>query len=66
MLAVVGAITLGLVVRLMRDRTTLRQAEIGEGPYVDYLIWMAIGAPMLVVALLLVLAISGGLDGRDP
>ena len=32
-------------------------------PYFDYLIWMSIGAPLILVGLLLVLAITGGLGG---
>jgi formate hydrogenlyase subunit 3/multisubunit Na+/H+ antiporter MnhD subunit len=33
-----------------------------SGPWFDYLIWMALGAPFILVGLLLILAMMGGLN----
>jgi hypothetical protein len=46
--------------------TTTRLAPTGDitGPHFDYVIWIALGLPMLFVLLLAMLAISGALTSR--
>jgi hypothetical protein len=65
----IGGVTIILVARMMvADRAASKrpQASTGEltGPSFDYLVWVALGVPMLLVGGLLILAITGGLTSR--
>jgi len=57
--------TLVLLVRMVRGIGDGRWAldQLGElrGPSFDYIVWMAIGAPMVMVVLLVLLLVTGGL-----
>ena len=64
-LLAIGAITTALVARMIVRAPSMAQESTmtGDvpGPALDYIIWFAIGVPMLFVALLLILLITGGL-----
>lgn len=67
-LMAIGAVTTILVGRVFVDgvRSGSSPAISGElrGPYFDYLMWTMIGAPFILVALLLILAVTGGLTSH--
>lgn len=63
-LGVIGVPSLVLYVRMVRRRAS-DAGDFEEGgelssPRFDYIIWMAIGMPFLMVGLLLLLLITGG------
>ena len=63
-LVAVGAVTVVLVVRLMLGRLAAPDGTTPtgdlSGPYFDYIIWVALGVPMLVILALAILLITGG------
>ncbi len=67
-LGVVGGASLVLFVRVVREMASATRTTetIGEltSPFFDYIIWAAIGAPMVLVALLLALLVTGALGSR--
>ena len=61
----VALVTLVLLVRMVaRYQPTTAPGSSGQlsGPWFDYIIWMALGAPFILVGLLLVLAVTGALN----
>ena len=63
-LSAVSLMTLVLLVRMVTRTQVAGVSSPGElsGPWFDYLIWMALGAPLILAGLLLVLAATGGLN----
>jgi hypothetical protein len=63
-IVMVGVVTLALFVRsiLAGQRSSAPSAGELSGPTFDYLIWMALGAPFILVGVLLLLALTGGLN----
>jgi predicted benzoate:H+ symporter BenE len=61
-----GGVTIALLARIVAASRAVRRPPVGEltGPSFDYLVWVALGLPMLIVALLAILAITGGLTSR--
>jgi hypothetical protein len=57
-------VTFVLLFRIVMRTQPADASSPGElsGPWFDYLVWMALGAPFILVALLLVLAVTGGLN----
>jgi hypothetical protein len=68
MILAIGGVTTVLVARMIVGGPTIarRLTSSGDlsGPYVDYIIWLAIGLPMLMGLGLVILAIMGGLTPR--
>jgi hypothetical protein len=63
----IGGLTFVLGVRMLSNRGAAKRLEsTGEltGPHFDYLIWSALGVPMLMVLALAILAITGALNTR--
>jgi hypothetical protein len=65
-IAVVATVSLLLLVRAVRASagttgTPAESAALGEGPWFDYIVWGAVGMPILIVVVILLLAITGGL-----
>ena len=62
-----GVVSLALLVRLVRGMASGagNPATLGDlpSPAFDYIVWMAIGAPMVLVVALLLLLVTGGLNG---
>jgi hypothetical protein len=65
---VVGGASLVLFVRVVREMASATRTTdpIGEltSPFFDYIVWAAISVPMVLVALLLVLLVTGALGSR--
>jgi hypothetical protein len=65
----IGGVTILLVARMMvahREAAKRPPSSTGEltGPSFDYLVWVALGVPMLLVLGLVILAIGGALSSR--
>ena len=60
----VSLVTLVLLFRMVTRTQAADANSPGEpsGPWFDYLIWMALGAPLILVGLLLIVAVTGGLN----
>jgi hypothetical protein len=63
-----GGVTTVLVARMIVTGPTIARRMVSSGdlsgPYFDYIIWLAIGLPMLLLVGLVILAIGGGLTSR--
>jgi hypothetical protein len=65
-IAVLGAVTFALQVRMLRHQTMSTPAELSTGDIspeaIDYIIWMAVGLPMVFAIGLVILGLSGALS----
>jgi hypothetical protein len=63
-----GAVTTILVARMVLRGPAAAKQQVANGdltgPYFDYIMWVALGVPMLLVVGLVILAITGGLSSR--
>jgi len=73
LLVAMGVVTVALLVRVLvgslsaRDDTTADgTTPTGDltGPYFDYIMWVALGVPMLAILAFAILAVTGALGGR--
>ena len=67
LLIAMGVVTVVLLVRVLLgslspDGTT-PNGDL-TGPYFDYVIWVALGVPMLAILAFAILAVTGALSGR--
>ena len=65
----IGGVTIALVLRMTVERRAAAKrppSSTGEltGPSFDYLVWVALGVPMLLVLGLAIVAIAGALSSR--
>jgi len=64
-LGLLAVVSLVLLVRMIRGMAMVGPPpeSLGElaSPSFDYIVWLALGAPMLLVVLLLILLVTGGL-----
>ena len=73
LLIAVGVVTVVLLVRVLLGSLSARDGTTPDGttpngdltgPYFDYVIWVALGVPMLAILAFAILAITGVLSGR--
>jgi predicted benzoate:H+ symporter BenE len=62
----IGGVTIILLARIVAAGRAVKRPPVGEltGPSFDYLVWVGLGLPMLIVVALAILAITGGLTPR--
>lgn len=64
-IGLVAVVSLVLLARMIRGMATVGPSPESPGdlasPSFDYIVWMALGAPLLLVVLLLILLVTGGL-----
>ena len=65
-IAVVSAVTFALQVRMLRRQAVATPAELSTGDIspeaLNYILWMAVGLPMLLAIGIVILALSGALN----
>ena len=73
LLIAVGVVTVVLLVRVLLGSLSARDGTTPDGttpngdlsgPYFDYVIWVALGVPMLAILAFAILAVTGALNGR--
>ena len=73
LLIAMGVVTVVLLVRVLLGSLSARDGTTPDGttpngdltgPYFDYVIWVALGVPMLAILAFAILAVTGALSGR--
>ena len=73
LLIAMGVVTVVLLVRVLLGSLSARDGTTSDGtaangdltgPYFDYLMWVALGVPMLAILAFAILAVTGALSGR--
>jgi len=73
LLIAMGVVTVALLVRVLLGSLSARDGTTPDGttpngdltgPYFDYVIWVALGVPMLAIVAFAILAVTGALNGR--
>ena len=73
LLIAMGVVTVALLVRVLLGSLSARNGTTPDGttpngdlsgPYFDYVIWVALGVPMLAILAFAILAVTGALAGR--
>ena len=73
LLIAMGVVTVVLLVRVLLGSLSAREGTTPDGaapngdltgPYFDYVIWVALGVPMLAILAFGILAVAGALNGR--
>ena len=68
LLIAMGVVTVVLLVRVLLGSLSAREGTTPNGdlsgPYFDYVIWVALGVPMLAILAFAILAVTGTLNGR--